>query len=106
MKPKIGKTNEEKRIYWKGVIHEWKQSGKSQVQYCAENKIKINTFGYWQKRLINQKKLLVPVQVREARLVEPVVFRIETPQGLKIFVPSGSHASDIESIFKLLGVMK
>jgi len=99
--------NEEKRAYWEGVIRAWKQSGESQTKYCEENKLSIATFGYWHKQLLKQKNLLVPVKIRESRPLDAsVVFRIETPPGVKIFVPSGANASDLETIFKLLGVIK
>jgi hypothetical protein len=99
--------NEEKRAYWAGVIQAWKQSGTSQTKYCEENKLSIATFSYWHKQLLKQKNLLVPVKVRESRPLDAsAVFWIETPLGVKIFVPSGASASDLETIFKLLAVIK
>ena len=94
-----------KLAHWESIIADWKQSGKTQVNFCQENAIKVSTFGYWVKRLSASKKLFVPVKVREPKRNESIFYKIETSLGINIIIPSGADSDDLTAIFKSLGLI-
>ncbi len=93
-----------KLVHWESVITSWKESGKSQVNFCKDNEIKVSTFGYWQKRLSASKNLFVPVKVLDSTRYESIFYKIETPLGVNIIIPSGANLDDLTVIFKSLGL--
>lgn len=56
---------ESKDKLWAARIDEWKRSGLTQRQYCADNHLSHGTFGWWRKRLKDQEAAR-----RSARFVE------------------------------------
>jgi len=71
-----------KQIFWKQHIEGWRNSGKSQKSYCAEQDISFSNFGYWRKRFTKPAKL-IPIAVKRpaeiANLYLPSGIRIEVP---------------------------
>lgn len=59
----IATTRKSKRKYWQRHISAWQASQLSQSEYCRRNKIALNTFGAW-------KRKLVPSQTNAGALVE------------------------------------
>jgi len=98
--------NKSKLEHWENAIHAWRQSGKSQVQYCEETGLNLSTFGYWRKKIGKPQSLLIPVKVQETKPAEPILLRIETPQGMKVFLPCDANLNNLSTILKLLGVMQ
>lgn len=49
--------NLELRKEWEQRINDYKASGQSQAEWCEDNWISYNQFGYWGKLLIKQWKL-------------------------------------------------
>lgn len=45
------KDREAKRRYWRDRLREWKESGLSQVAYCARNNLSRDSFNYWKRKL-------------------------------------------------------
>ena len=95
-----------KRAQWEGIIERWKQSGKNQVDFCKENAINYAAFGYWKKKITPITNLFIPIKVRESKPSEAIFYKIETPLGLTISIPTRADSDDLTIIFKLLGLMK
>ena len=45
------KYNRQPVSFWKNHINQWQQSGLSQLAYCQEHNLVINTFGNWKRKL-------------------------------------------------------
>jgi len=45
------RRSEERRRYWVRVVAEWRKSGLSQVRFCREREITVQTFRWWKSRL-------------------------------------------------------
>lgn len=80
-------------VEWKERIEEQKQSGKSQSAWCRENNINIKTFGYWNRKLKNQKS-------NDKRSeISWVPVNIETPKISKLNIRIGTAVIEIEKGF-------
>jgi hypothetical protein len=44
-----------KSQHWQAIIKQWKDSGLTQKQFCADREIKIATLHYWIKKLRTEK---------------------------------------------------
>ena len=42
----------EKHKYWKQHLNLWQGSGLSQAEYCRQNNLNKNQWGYWKKRYV------------------------------------------------------
>lgn len=42
----------EKRKFWKQHLTLWQDSGLSQAEYCRQNSLDKNQWGYWKKRFV------------------------------------------------------
>jgi hypothetical protein len=79
----MGEQGREKRLRenrqkWANHIESWKESGKSQAQYCRENELSPKLFYYWKRK-----------QKREAgvRLVPVGMHPIQVHQAVSIANP-------------------
>ena len=85
----------DKAEFWKGHIARWKESGRSQIDYCIENNLSRHRFTYW-KCKENKKEVssvrFIPVVARPfnksiENKTEPIkvqvggIFRIEVGEG-------------------------
>lgn len=59
----IANENEE---YWKQQLEKLKSSGLSRTQYCRENGVNYDRFGYWITRLRLMSSAFIPVKVQTA----------------------------------------
>lgn len=48
---KVPRDRVEKRDYWLSVLRQWRQSGLSQVDFCAQHGLCIRGFRRWRTRL-------------------------------------------------------
>ena len=76
--------------YWQKQIEGWRQSGLSQIAYCAQHDLNIKSFRRWRTRLqvksfSTPALTLVPVSVT-APQQEPVI-RLHSPAGWRIEMP-------------------
>jgi hypothetical protein len=94
-----------KQAHWEGIIKAWKDSGKKQKVFCEENEINYTTFGYWMKRIKSINNPFTPIKVLTPNRPDQVLYKIETPIGVRVYIPSGAKAEDIHVIFKALGVI-
>jgi len=79
--------------YWRGHVEYWRQSGLSQVAYCARHGLNIKSFRRWrikQQQVAAPALTLVPIS-----LVAPVsetLIRLHSPGGWRIELPAANPA--------------
>ena len=78
-----------KRTFWRGHVRAWRDSGRSQVGYCAEHGIASRSLAYWIKReqALTGTLTLVPVKVSPAPSVKTLTLR--GPGGWQLELPGG-----------------
>jgi hypothetical protein len=85
--------------------YNYEEYNKQTEAFCKENEIKYSTLGYWIKQVKDKNNQFTPVKVRTPDRCDPVFYKIETPIGIRIYIPSGAKADDLNMIFKTLGVV-
>lgn len=53
----------ESKVFWQEQLDKFKASGLARSQYCRDNKINYDRFGYWIKRLTSVSPSFVPIKV-------------------------------------------
>jgi len=53
--------------FWGRHIERWSSSGATQAEYCRRHKLKLSGFGYWKRRLAQER---APAEFVEVRLRE------------------------------------
>lgn len=53
----------ERKEFWEQELEKLKTSGLSRSQYCRDNGINYDRFGYWIKRLLSASREFIPVKV-------------------------------------------
>jgi hypothetical protein len=89
-----------RRAFWEGHLERWQNSALTATGYCKEQRLSIDSFKYWQYRILPHtrasrgSKAFVEVSVTEhtSRSVientrETVSILLETPHGYKIHLP-------------------
>ena len=82
------------RAFWEGHLEGWRQSGLTQVTYCASFGLGIKSFARWRRRekeaaIVAKPSLtLIPVSV-DAPAPSSVI-QLHSPGGWRIELPSGS----------------
>lgn len=87
------------------AIELWKESGLSQQRYCHQNSIALNTFRYWVKKYLKEKKTVkstrvdsfLPIQVKHV----PEDTYAQHTKELTITYPNGIEVKcpvDISSV--------
>lgn len=94
----------DKSVYWSKIIKTWKESGLKQREFCAKHQINIHTFVYWKQKIDGKSSLFAPVNVEAAKRFAPVFYKLETPLGVKLYIPSGAKADELNVLFKALGI--
>ncbi len=54
----------ESKEYWEQQLEKLKTSGLSRTQYCNENGVNYDRFGYWIKKLRLEPSAFVPVKIQ------------------------------------------
>jgi hypothetical protein len=58
-------TIRENEAFWTKELEKLKSSGLPRSQYCRENGVNYDRFGYWIKRLSTASPTFIPVKVQE-----------------------------------------
>lgn len=77
----------ERYKFWQSHIESWKQSGKTQSDFCRDNGLGIKVFGYWKRKLCSKRAAavgLVPVSIKR-----PYPAFANTGASLRVIVGSG-----------------
>jgi len=88
--------------FWKGHLEGWRQSGQTQVAYCASHGLGIKSFARWRRKEKNAAQTtgapltLVPVGL--GRPATDSVVRLRSPGGWRIEMSAG----DVPSLAALL----
>lgn len=82
--------------YWRKQVASWEHSGLTQVAYCAQQGLRVKTFGRWRNKLLaraepsgkTQPVTLVPITV-EARTTRATagIVSLHSPGGWRIELP-------------------
>lgn len=79
------RENTELKKRWEHHIHQWLQSGKSQVQYCKEHNIAANSFGYWKRKITKSDKNIKLVEIKNTLKYQPYSFvELISPEGMVV----------------------
>jgi len=76
-------------------IELWKESGLSQSKFCIQEKISLQTFGYWYRKYKREKVLLPNLGLKESETFIPVALpntvhsTAVTPGAIKVSFPNG-----------------
>jgi hypothetical protein len=66
---------------WQTILEQWRQSGKSQTQFCHEHGLKRGKFSYYKSRLSPR----TPSRWREVHVQKPVTHsQMIFPNGVKL----------------------
>lgn len=91
-------TKAEKFQYWQQHIDNWRQSGKPQQEFCAENQLSYSTFGYWRTKLNGERKAeskWLPVHVAPSAAVAVCL-----PGGIRLEVPAAALADVLPVVYR------
>ncbi len=73
--------------YWQQELNKWKDSDQSQKQFCRDNELPYQRFGYWYRKLeggTGRRK-----KTRKSSGFAAVDYRPENSSGLTLSLPSG-----------------
>lgn len=77
-----------KRTLWSRRIEQWKRSGNTQREFCAQHSIALSTFQWWRARLgasrvsrVDAQSLFVPLPVAKESAVVARVIEVELRSG-------------------------
>lgn len=88
----------EKFQYWQRHIDNWRQSGKRQRAFCAENQLSYATFSYWRTKLNRERKAenkWLPVHVAPSAAVAVCL-----PGGIRLEVPAPALADVLPVVYR------
>ena len=94
------------------AIELWKESGLSQSKFCIEEKISLQTFGYWYRKYKSGKVLLpnpglkesetfIPVELPHtvhSAAVTPSDIKVSFPNGVQINCPTGIDIQQLKTL--------
>ena len=96
------------------AIELWKESGKSQKNYCIENNLSFNTFKYWQKKYKTDRqnkkpgtsKPFIPVHVPQAITTNQEetangIISISYPNGVVVNCSASIGIEQMKALIKL-----
>ena len=91
---------------WQKIIDGWKQSGQTQKNYCQAHRLKLSIFGYWHRRIIENRQELKLIRIGEPSKViphaksAPIILHVGNLFRLEI--PSQIDYRSLESILNIL----
>jgi len=99
---------ENKLEYWKQITDQWRQSGKTQREFCKEREIKLTTLTYWMGRIKkagkedSQVKDLVCISMpMSSEMASKIV--LEVDKRYRITLPSGFDSETLKQILAVIG---
>lgn len=68
----------ESQSFWQQHIEKLKASGLPRTQYCRDNELNYDRFGYWLNKL-TQESCFIPVKLKlpENKLTQPTLYTVE-----------------------------
>lgn len=88
-------TLQEKKGAMFQMMENWEQSGKTQIDFCEENKISVLKFRYWLKKYREKDIDFGFVQLNPVTEQE---LRIRYPNGVEILIPNQTPVCVIRSL--------
>lgn len=97
-------NKEEKAKLWADRIQQYKTSGQTCKQWCAENDIPLSTMGYWTRRLAKEDPASEPEQEAARKLLseETAPVRIFVSDSIRIEISDSCRPELMESILGFL----
>lgn len=94
------------------AIELWQESGLSQRKFCVQEKLSLQTFGYWLRKYRNEKaapieekpsETFIPVEVPGTRLEEPSLvssdkIEVSFPNGVRLSCPAGIDIAQLKTL--------
>jgi hypothetical protein len=84
-------VDQSKRALWSRRIEQWKRSGKTQREFCAQHSIALATFQWWRARLragkvsrAEAQSLFVPLAVANEPVAAAGVIEVELRSGTRL----------------------
>ena len=90
----------EKRQFWEEHIQAWKQSGRTQAEYCRQNNLKNHRWWYWRKRISQPSDTdvrFVPLRFPSGKISQSGI-RVVTPNGYRIEFDNGFDFSKLRPL--------
>ena len=94
---------------WQQHIDQWRDSGLTQTEYCAQHDINSRYFSTWKGKLMPKspvnhapKFIAVDVAPDDKPSIDSGVTKVELSNGVSIHIPSGLPKAETQ---KLLGVL-
>jgi hypothetical protein len=80
-----------KRALWLRRVEQWKRSGKTQREFCAQHSIALATFQWWRARLrvgkvsrAQAQSLFVPLRVADEPVAVAGLIEVELRSGTRL----------------------
>lgn len=94
------------------AIELWQESGLNQRKFCEQEKLSLQTFGYWLRKYRNEKEALtkekpsetfIPVEVPASGLKEPSFLssdkiEVSFPNGVRLNCPAGIDIAQLKTL--------
>jgi hypothetical protein len=94
------------------AIELWQESGLSQSKFCIQEKISLQTFGYWHKKYKRVKVLLPNPGLKESETFIPVELshtvhaaavtlggiKVSFPNGVQVNCPTGIDIQQLKTL--------
>lgn len=99
----------ERRKYWTGQVEGWKESGLTQKEYCLREKISLERFGAWKRRLDSEGKIeagslvAVPPKIVSSALFTAPALRLVVDERYRLEIPDSFSPATLEAVLQVLG---
>ncbi len=99
----------DKHKFWHSHIEAWKQSGKTQSDFCKDNGLGIKVFGYWKRKLCSNRPAavgFVPVSIKRpspAPSITGTSLRLVVGNGYGIDIGDGFNPGTLRRLLDTLG---
>lgn len=99
----------ERRKYWTGQVERWKESGLTQKEYCLREKISLERFGAWKRRLEGENKsqtagfVAVPPKIVSSALFTAPALRLVVDERYRLEIPDSFSPATLEAVLQVLG---
>ncbi|WP_457576292.1 IS66 family insertion sequence element accessory protein TnpA [Desulfomarina sp.] len=86
MANKTKEQHQAKYEFWQNHINSCENSGLTQKEYCRQNGLAIQTFGYWKRKILNKsfvfdKPRFFPLTVKQNRSGKPAGILLSVQAG-------------------------
>jgi hypothetical protein len=91
-------SKDEKTAQRLAMVSQFRSSGMTQRQFCAEQGVAVSVLGYWLGKSRNQSDGPGFIQVNG---VVPMEFRIVYPTGMELHIPAHTPLTQIKQLLSL-----